>query len=178
MNEEKTKKGGPRTPEGKAKCSGNSLKHGLTANQILIPGEDPEVLEALIDNLERDHNPETATEVLLVHNLAKFHWLMNRAIRLQQKAFENPDKIDSKFLELMMRYQGANQRAFAITLKSLEAAKKEREKQGKESVSPEGIKVIFPGSDKWDYDRPDEPEQEEEIEEECRIFLRPPGKLA
>ena len=32
---------GPRTPEGKANSSKNALKHGLMAQDAVIPGEDP-----------------------------------------------------------------------------------------------------------------------------------------
>jgi hypothetical protein len=128
-------KGGPRTPEGKAKCSGNSLVHGLASSRILIPGEDPAAFESLVDELTKDYQPQTATEVVLVHNMAKYHWLENRAISLQQKAFEDPEKIDSKFLELMMRYQTTNHRAFSNSLKTLITAQKERIKAEKESVS-------------------------------------------
>ena len=37
---------GPRTPAGKAKTRMNALKHGLRAEQVVIPGEDPKAFEA------------------------------------------------------------------------------------------------------------------------------------
>jgi len=37
---------GPRTEEGKAASSLNSLKHGLTAKTVLLPGEDPALFES------------------------------------------------------------------------------------------------------------------------------------
>jgi hypothetical protein len=174
---EKNKKGGPNTPEGKAISSQNSLRHGLASSQILIAGEDPEAFESLLDELEKDHKPKTATEVLLVHDLAKFHWLKNRAIRLQQAAFDNPEAIDFKRLELMMRYQNANVRAFNAALKSLQAAQKERERQYKEFVSQDNPEMI-PGTDLAWEEYQERHKDDVEEEEEVRIFLRPPGKLA
>jgi hypothetical protein len=135
MNDQKNKSTGPRSAEGKAISSKNAFKHGLASSQILIPGEDPEAFESLVEGFEEDHKPETVTEVVLVHDLAKFHWLKNRAIRLQEQAFLNPESIDTKFLELMMRYQNTNHRAFLNTLKALQAAQKERERQRKEFES-------------------------------------------
>jgi hypothetical protein len=49
--------------------------------------KDPAALEALVADLEADYRPSTETEALLVHDLAKFHWLADRAIRLQGVAF-------------------------------------------------------------------------------------------
>jgi hypothetical protein len=85
---ETSSKGGPRTQAGKAASSKNSFKHGLASGQILIEGEDPAAFEALVADLEADYQPATETEALLVHDLAKFHWLADRAIRLQAEAFE------------------------------------------------------------------------------------------
>jgi hypothetical protein len=93
-----SKKGGPRTEAGKINSSKNSFKHGMSSSQILIPGENAEDFESLLDELKLDHKPATVTEVILVHNLAKFQWLMNRAIRLQERAFLDPEKIDTRFL--------------------------------------------------------------------------------
>ena len=120
-------KGGPRTQAGKTASSKNSFKHGLASGRILIEGEDPAEFEALVAALEADYQPATETEALLVHDLAKFHWLADRAIRLQAVAFAAsawPEMPAS--LNVLIRYQTTNQRAFQTTLKSLQALQKER----------------------------------------------------
>ena len=120
-------KGGPRTEAGKAASSKNSFKHGLASGRILIEGEDPAAFEALVADLEADYQPATETEALLVHDLAKFHWLADRAIRVQAVAFAAtalPEMPAS--LNVLIRYQTTNQRAFQTTLKSLQALQKER----------------------------------------------------
>ena len=120
-------KGGPRTAAGKAASSRNSFKHGLASGRILIEGEDPAAFETLVADLEADYQPATETEALLVHDLAKFHWLADRAIRLQAVAFAAsalPEMPAS--LNVLIRYQTTNQRAFQTTLKSLQALQKER----------------------------------------------------
>jgi len=99
-------KGGPRTEAGKAASSKNSFKHGLASGRILIEGEDPAEFEALVADLEADYRPATETEALLVHDLAKFHWLADRAIRLQAVAFAAsalPEMPAS--LNVLIRYQ-------------------------------------------------------------------------
>jgi hypothetical protein len=124
-------KGGPRTAEGKAASSRNSFKHGLASGQILIEGEDPAAFESLVADLENDYQPATETEALLVHDLAKFHWLADRAIRLQALAFASAAFASAipeipASLNVLIRYQTTNQRAFQTTLKSLQALQKER----------------------------------------------------
>ena len=141
--------GGPCTPAGRAISSKNSTKHGLTGKQIVMPDEDPEEFEALRSALEEEHQPATTTEALLVHDLAKFHWLKERAIRLQDKAFLDDGSIDQKHLALMIRYQNSNQNAFFKTLKTLQTAQKERRKQDSKFVS----QIVPPsGFDHPDYD--------------------------
>jgi hypothetical protein len=134
-------KGGPRTAEGKAASSRNSFKHGLASGQILIEGENPDAFDSLVADLENDYQPATETEALLVHDLAKFHWLADRAIRLQALAFASaafasavPELPAS--LNVLIRYQTTNQRAFQTTLKSLQALQKERIKAERTSSPP------------------------------------------
>jgi hypothetical protein len=132
---EKTSKGGPRTAAGKAASSRNSFKHGLASGQILIEGEDPGAFDSLVADLEADYQPATETEALLVHDLAKFHWLADRAIRLQAVAFDAcvlPEMPAS--LNVLIRYQTTNQRSFQTTLKSLQALQKERKKAEEEEA--------------------------------------------
>jgi hypothetical protein len=139
-NTETNSKGGPRTPEGKAASSRNSFKHGLASGQILIEGEDPDAFDSLVADLEADYQPATETEALLVHDLAKFHWLADRAIRLQAMAFASAAFASAipeipASLNVLIRYQTTNQRAFQTTLKSLQALQKERKNAEAEFVS-------------------------------------------
>ena len=162
--------GGPNTIEGRLKSSMNSMKHGLTGKQVVMPGEDPEEFEALKSALMEEHQPANITESMLVHDLAKFHWLKERAIRLQQQSFFSELAMDEKHLALMIRYQTANQNAFHRTLKALQAAKKERAK----FVSQRPNKLVFP---KYGKDG-------RVIPGECDIYPKPekpadpPGKIA
>ena len=166
--------GGPNTITGKAISSMNAQKHGLTGKQIVIEGEDPEEFEALKSALEEEHQPANITEALLVHDLAKFYWLKERAIRLQHRAFMFDGYVDQKYLALMIRYQTANQNAFHRTLKTLRAVKKERLGPQKKSVSKTQKYAIFPKYDKNGRVIPGEFDKYPKDEE----LADPPGKLA
>ena len=49
---------GPTTPEGKAKSSRNSYKHGYCANHVDVPGEDPKLYEERFDVWRGELNPQ------------------------------------------------------------------------------------------------------------------------
>jgi hypothetical protein len=59
--------------------------------------------------------------------MAQSHWLKQRAIRLQSKAFGESDSIP-KDLALLMRYQTSNQRAFHAALKTLTKLQNQKKK--------------------------------------------------
>ena len=119
---------GPKTKAGRATSSKNSLKHGLASGTLLLPDEDPAEFAALLTSLQTAHAPADATEQLLVVDMAKFHWLSDRAIRLQTVAFEENDMHK---LSLFLRYQTTNHRAFHKSLAMLLTL----QKQKKEFVS-------------------------------------------
>jgi hypothetical protein len=84
---------GPRTANGKASSSGNSLKHGLASGRVIIPGEDPAEFEALLNDLNAEHVPATPTEQMLVQQMAQSWWLMQRAIRIRMRRSPKPAAI-------------------------------------------------------------------------------------
>jgi len=142
------KNGGPRTKAGRAICSQNALDHGLASERIIMPGENPADFEKLVAAFQQDFDPQTHIEATLVHDLAKFHWLKERAIRLSQQAFFTDKAHDEKFLALMDRYQHSNDRAFHRALKAIQALQKERHKDEKKSVSRPIPEVLYRGLDK------------------------------
>ena len=146
----------------------------MAAGKIIIPGEDPAEFEALLAALEEDHQPQTSTESILDHDLVKFHWLKERAIRLQQQAFFTVEAMDPRHLALMMTYQNSFQR----TLESLETMKKERVKTEEKSVSQTPKTVIFGCTDPvWDarIKLREAERQLQEAERKAGTFTDPPG---
>jgi hypothetical protein len=163
MEDQYNKNGGPRTKAGREKSSRNSLKHGLSVDKLIVPGEDPEEFEALHAGFVEDFAPESTIEAVLVHDLAKYHWLKERAIRQQQLAFFTEQAIDPKHLALMIRYQTANERAFHATLKALQSLQKQKDEQKRKSVS----KIInVPAFWRYDKDGLPIPEPDESTETE------------
>src|ERR1039457_447459 len=50
---------GPRSVEGKSVSRFNALKHGIDAQSIVIPGEDPHQYAALAEAYHREYRPES-----------------------------------------------------------------------------------------------------------------------
>ena len=83
---------GPKTPEGRAAVRLNGLKHGLSAETIVVMGEDPADFEALHDSLRAEHQPATPTEEILVRQLAVAAWRQLRFFRMEAGYFKNEDE--------------------------------------------------------------------------------------
>jgi hypothetical protein len=116
---------GPKTEEGKAASSKNNFRHGLAGRFMLCSPEDHEEFRQLVAGLHKEHQPETATEVLLVERMAESFWMSRRAIQLQACAFEQDD--DRK-LALYLRYQATHDRSFHKCLSDLLKLKGEKRK--------------------------------------------------
>lgn len=76
-------RGGPRTPEGKARSAQNARKHGLRARDFgLAPDEDPHDWGLHVRICEEGYGPEDAHERGLVHAIAAAMWNEIRADRM------------------------------------------------------------------------------------------------
>jgi hypothetical protein len=80
---------GPRTTEGKAASSRNALKHGLCADQHLLPGEDPEDFRLLLDDLFGRFRPVGDGEETLVLRIAADQWRLDRALPMEAGIFRD-----------------------------------------------------------------------------------------
>src|SRR5262245_46529137 len=79
---------GPVTAKGKVRSSLNARTHGLTAEQIIIPGESPDDYEVLCKELHRQWSPSGPTEIVLVQRLSILLWRLRRAPVVEAAIFE------------------------------------------------------------------------------------------
>ena len=120
---------GPRTPEGKARSSRNSFKHGLYSKQLIIDGEDPAEFDELRATLRAEHRPANTTEEILVDELAQHFWRMRRFRALEARAWslENLDTwLENGLLSLIQRSMASAERAFHKSLATLQKLQKDR----------------------------------------------------
>src|SRR5437762_6832361 len=74
---------GPTTPEGRAAVRLNGLKHGLCAETIVVPGEDPAQFEALLEAYRTEYQPTTPSAEFLVRQVAMADWRLLRLHRIE-----------------------------------------------------------------------------------------------
>jgi hypothetical protein len=144
INRENAKKStGPKTAEGKAAASKNALKHGIYSKFACIPGEDPEKLDALREDLRAEHQPASLTEEMLVDELAHHYWRIQRYRYLESHMWTTPGRdaqgdlcadtqrivwmIDHGLAALYHRALNSADRSFYKALKTLQETKKFRD---------------------------------------------------
>jgi hypothetical protein len=149
---------GPVTPEGKARSSANSRRHGLTAS-VLIHGESDKHLQLLLADFMDHFQPQTAVETDLVEVMAIARWRLRRLLSIETHMFEldmidSTKRIDAKFqgtdhddrlafafqgmsagnsLTLLLRYEGSLNRSYDKALKQLlqlQSSRQNRPPQG------------------------------------------------
>ncbi len=76
---------GPKSPEGKAVSSMNGLKHGLRANQVVLPGEDAAEFQAELEGWAGDWKPTCHTGAILVERAAVASWRLRRCVRAEKE---------------------------------------------------------------------------------------------
>jgi hypothetical protein len=79
--------GGPRTAEGKLSVSQNALKTGAYSNLAVLPNENPEEFNQIVEQFKHDFHPADVIESSLVHELASLTWKKLRLEKLEQAVF-------------------------------------------------------------------------------------------
>ena len=74
---------GPRTNSGKTRTSKNALKHGLLAQDAVLPGEDPADFDQHLTSFEDTYLPRNRVEKEIVRQIADVVWRMQRLSRIE-----------------------------------------------------------------------------------------------
>jgi len=122
---------GPKTPQGKATASMNSLRHGLRASKIILPGEQQEDFDHIHDGLQNLYQPQDQAEQYLVDQAAIAQWKLVRVEVLEADCFAAglPPEARVPVFDRLTQIQGRLERAYFKAYKELERIKAARQKQ-------------------------------------------------
>jgi hypothetical protein len=161
---------GPMTPEGRARSSRNSIRHGLSSKIVVLPHENRTAFEDLRDSYMDDFQPANQSQHDLVETMVAARWRLNRLVETEAKIFEMEmlrydDDIEKEFentiqvekvawvfdhianhnksLQLLIRYEGSLNRSYERAYKQLKEMQKENPPQQNEP-EPAPIAVLPP----------------------------------
>ena len=82
--ENSLKSTGPTSPGGKAKVALNAVRHGLRAEHLILPGEDPAAFDAMLAAWMADWKPPTDARRVLVEQAVAHAWRLGRCLRAER----------------------------------------------------------------------------------------------
>jgi hypothetical protein len=145
---------GPTSPEGRAISSQNSFKHGGCSQTLILPGEDIEAWQLLLNRFCQTYRPAADTlEYDFVHKTAQAEWYRIRAQRnydfyLAQRQGLSPFNWaphEIKMHDLLLRYKTGAERGFQREYRLLEQHYKiHRPVPAAKEPSPEPAAPIAP----------------------------------
>ena len=166
---------GPRTTDGKARASKNALKHGLMAQDAVIPGEDPAEFDRHLSKLEDTYLPRNYVEKQIVHQIADTMWRIKRLSRIETtvvsaaiertRVYQHDFRVDrirqghegdlqllgesmlggTKFLNNLARYDGHLRPCLHRDLELMMKIRREERKSREAQAAAENIDAAGPG---------------------------------
>ena len=83
---------GPKTSQGKERSRCNAIRHGLSAETVIVGLEDSHDYEAFEANVIADYDAQSAVERELVLRLASVLWRLRRATGIETSLFQTAIK--------------------------------------------------------------------------------------
>jgi len=126
---------GPRTEAGKQRSSQNALRHGLTAQSVVVPAAEQAAYQELCTKFFDEYQPATATEAALVQLLADTSWRLNRILQLEDAVLTDDSLPPQAAIDQISRlglYSSRLSRQFLNTvqqLHKLQADRRQRDHQ-------------------------------------------------
>ncbi|HTS50397.1 MAG TPA: hypothetical protein VMH05_20770 [Bryobacteraceae bacterium] len=167
---------GPKTEAGRQRSSQNALKHGLTAQTLVLPTEDPEEFNQLLTAYLDQFQPDGPAELHLVHEMVAAKWRLQRLaiietqlyVEYMERAQEDADdplspieSLTSAFTGLansnsypfLHRVEARLERTYSRALRNLIQLQRLRQSTGKSTAAP------TPSENKICTNEPTEPVQ-------------------
>ncbi len=104
---------GPRSPEGKAIVSKNSVKHGLTSKRDIISAEDQADFNLYRNDFFEELDPISPMEYMLAERIVNLSWRLKRLYSIQNQTIDaliTPDT-SSPLSKLLSKYRLPSQPA-------------------------------------------------------------------
>ena len=145
--EEKAKKGGPKTPEGKAVSKYNALKYGLSSKEVLLKGEKTARFVQFRKNLQNELGPKTALEGVQADRIIWGEWRLKRLRRFERDVLEsvqskvNPAPRDA--YDTVVRYEVSIQHGIQNARNELERLQEKRRAE-EERIAREAYDAAHP----------------------------------
>src|SRR2546422_8843330 len=119
---------GPKTPQGKAAVSLNSLRHGLRARTVVLPGESREEFDRLCNDLELEWRPVSRTAQFYLEQMAVSQWKLTRMEIGEANLYKEsvPGKIQLPLLDRLWQAQCRLERSYARAQRELERLQYDR----------------------------------------------------
>ena len=129
-NRENSRKStGPKTDETKAISSLNSRTHGFSAVDPVLPTENRDEFNALLEDYKTEWEPETPHQEFLLREMTGARWKLNRLERMEVEMFAALDDLTKAFKDKetaaafarLERYRAALQRNYHRCARELRA---------------------------------------------------------
>ena len=146
---------GPVTEEGKQRAAANSLKHGLTAETLVLSNEKRDEFDRILAANDAEFTPQSESQMHLVRELSAAQWRQYRCWAIETSKFDMQmdimeDELAVKFRKIdepvrqalafdalaektsftvLIRYESNFRRQYHKALSALLAIRKERSKQ-------------------------------------------------
>ena len=158
---------GPITPEGKAAVSQNAFNHGLTAPFSVLPHEDQDEFDALLESYRDEFQPTGYHQNFMVNQMAQSRWKLARVQRLEACFLEQmldpaapPTTPDGRIVANMLkrsndplaafqRYTAAAERSYYKAHHEFQAALKDA--RAKETAEIEALIETLCGPPRMSY---------------------------
>jgi hypothetical protein len=77
------------TDAGKQAVRANAVRHGLTTRlHIVLPGEDQQFYNQILESLQNDYSPANTQEDMLVQQIAEHYWRLIRVRNMETASLE------------------------------------------------------------------------------------------
>jgi hypothetical protein len=113
---------GPKTENGKRRSRHNAIRHGLTAETVVVALEDIQDYQAFEASIIADYDARTAVERELVLRLASLLWRIRRATAIETDLLQIQAEISHERRRTIGNTSHAQQKVYGIFYRALEPA--------------------------------------------------------